>query len=56
MNGASGGLENVACRVVGEVERIHEGKRLRLRMEEESAKALQALLKTAMLRIARVSL
>ena len=55
MNGASGVLENVTCRVVGDIERIHEGKRLRLRMEEENAKALQALLKTAMLRIARVN-
>ena len=55
MNGASGGLENVTCRVVGVVERIHEGKKLRLRMEEENAKALQALLNTAILRIARVN-
>ena len=41
--------------VVGENERNHVRKMLRLRIEEENAEALQALLKTAMFRIARVN-
>ena len=45
----------MTCRVMGEFERIYVREGLRLRKEEENAKALQTLLKIAMLMTARVN-